>query len=48
MDDRASDPLKTLELVVGVIVSLMAVLLALSVVGSVFGSGSIPGLTAEV
>lgn len=45
---RDTDPLRTLETVVGVIVSLMAVLAVLVFVGVVAGSGSIPGLDAEV
>lgn len=49
MDDtRSSDPLKTLETVVGLIVVLMAVVLAAVLVGTVAGTGSIPGLNAEV
>lgn len=44
----AKDPLRTLELIVGVIFLLMAVVAAASVVGSVVGSASIPGVNAEV
>lgn len=43
-----ADPLKVLEIVVGVIVSLMAVVAGAVVVGAIAGSGSIPGLNAEV
>ncbi len=45
---RSSDPLRTLEILVGVIVALMAVLSCAVVVGAIAGTGSIPGLDAEV
>lgn len=45
---RSTDPLRTLERVVGVIVTLMAVVACAVLVGAVAGSGSIPGLDAEV
>lgn len=48
MTDRESDPLKTLEVIVGGIFLLLAAFATLSIVGSVAGSGSIPGVDAEV
>ncbi|MEO5663937.1 MAG: DUF2975 domain-containing protein [Nocardioides sp.] len=45
---RDADPLKVLEILVGVIVSLMAVVTVAVCVGAIAGSGSIPGLNAEV
>lgn len=45
---RGSDPLKVLEVLVGMVVAVMAVLAIATMAGTAFGSGSIPGLTAEV
>ncbi|KRF36630.1 hypothetical protein ASG94_04165 [Nocardioides sp. Soil805] len=45
---RSTDPLRLLEILVGLIVAVMAVLACAVVVGVVFGSGSVPGLDAEV
>ncbi len=45
---RSADPLRTLETVVGLIVVVMAVFAAALTVGVVAGTGSIPGLNAEV
>ena len=45
---RGADPLRTLEIVVGVIVTLMAVVVGAVLVGAVAGTGSIPGVDAEV
>jgi hypothetical protein len=42
------DPLRTLELIVGAIFVLLATLATASIIGAIFGSGSIPGLSAEV
>lgn len=46
--DRSSDPLRTLERLVGVIVTLMALLACAVVVGAIAGTGSVPGLETEV
>ncbi|QSR32118.1 hypothetical protein CFI00_16710 [Nocardioides sp. S5] len=45
---RGNDPLRTLELLVGVIVSLMALLAGLVLLGTIVGTGTIPGVNAEV
>ncbi|WP_457208785.1 hypothetical protein, partial [Nocardioides sp. P5_C9_2] len=45
---RSTDPLRTLERLVGVIVTLMAVLACAVTVGAIAGTGSVPGLEAEV
>jgi hypothetical protein len=45
---RGNDPLRTLELLVGVIVSVMALLAGLVLLGTVVGTGTIPGVNAEV
>ncbi|GAA1446542.1 hypothetical protein GCM10009641_70370 [Mycobacterium cookii] len=45
---RGNDPLRTLELLVGMIVSVMALLAGLVLVGTVVGTGAIPGVNAEV
>lgn len=45
---RSNDPLRTLELLVGMAFSLMALLAGLTLVGTAVGSGSIPGVNAEV
>ncbi len=45
---RSNDPLKVLEVLVGVVVAVMAVLATLTVAGTVLGSGTVPGLNAEV
>lgn len=42
------NPLRTLELIVGAIFVLLAMLATASIIGAIFGSGSIPGLSAEV
>jgi len=48
--DRTSsnDPLKTLEILVGVVVAVMGLLASLVLVGTVVGTGSVPGVNAEV
>lgn len=45
---RASDPLKVLENVVGLVVIVMSLLTCAVLLGTVAGSGSIPGVTTEV
>lgn len=45
---RSSDPLKTLETLVGVIVVVAGLLASLVLLGTVVGTGSIPGVDAEV
>lgn len=45
---RGNDPLKVLEVMVGIVVAVMAVLAAATLAGAAFGSGSVPGLDAEV
>lgn len=45
---RGNDPLRTLELLVGVIVSVMALLAGLVLLGTIVGTGTIPGVNAEV
>lgn len=45
---RHDDPLRILEVLVGVVVTVMAVLALATVAGTVLGSGSVPGLDAEV
>jgi hypothetical protein len=45
---RTNDPLKVLEVLVGMVVAVMAVLALATVVGTAFGSGTVPGLSAEV
>lgn len=45
---RSTDPLRTLELLVGVIVVVMGLLAGLVLVGTVVGTGTIPGVNAEV
>lgn len=45
---RGDDPLRTLEIAVGVIVTLMALVTGAVLVGTVAGTGSIPGINAEV
>ena len=45
---RSSDPLRTLELLVGVIVAVLTVLACAVLVGTVAGPGTVPGLDAEV
>jgi hypothetical protein len=45
---RGNDPLKVLEVLVGMVVAVMAVLAVATLAGTAFGSGSVPGLTAEV
>lgn len=45
---RGNDPLKVLEVMVGIVVAVMAVLAAATLAGVAFGSGSVPGLDAEV
>ena len=45
---RSADPLRTLELLVGVIVSVMALLAGLVLLGTIVGTGTIPGVNAEV
>ncbi len=43
-----TDPLRTLELLVGVTVSVMSLLAALVLLGTIVGTGTIPGVSAEV
>ena len=45
---RGKDPLKVLETLVGLVVAVMVVLAALTGAGTVLGSGTVPGLNAEV
>lgn len=45
---RTADPLRTLEMLVGVIVTLMTVVVGAVLLGAVAGAGSIPGVDAEV
>src|SRR6478609_4098735 len=45
---QTNDPLKVLEVLVGVVVAVMVVLATLTVAGTVLGSGTVPGLNAEV
>jgi hypothetical protein len=45
---RSNDPLRTLELLVGVIVSVMALLAGLVLLGTIVGTGTVPGVNAEV
>ncbi|HEV2797716.1 MAG TPA: hypothetical protein VGV65_08860, partial [Nocardioides sp.] len=45
---RSTDPLRTLETLVGAIVAVMVLLAGLVLVGTAVGSGSIPGVNAEV
>lgn len=45
---RSADPLRTLEVLVGVIVTLMTVVVGAVLLGAVAGTGSIPGVDAEV
>ena len=45
---HTSDPLRVLEVLVGVAVAVLAVLATLTVAGTVLGSGTVPGLSAEV
>lgn len=45
---RGNDPLRTLELLVAVIVSVMALLAGLVLLGTIVGTGTIPGVNAEV
>lgn len=45
---RRTDPLRTLEVVVGLIVALLGLLTCAVLVGVAAGSGSIPGVNAEV
>ena len=45
---RTDDPLRVLEGLVGLVVVVMAVLAVATLVGTAFGSGSIPGVNAEV
>lgn len=45
---RSNDPLRTLEALVGVVVALLSLFACLMLVGTVAGSGSIPGVNAEV
>ena len=45
---RSTDPLRTLEILIGVLVGLMGVFAAVMLVGTVAGTGSIPGVDAEV
>lgn len=45
---RSTDPLRTLELLVGVIVTVMALLAGLVLLGTIVGTGTIPGVNAEV
>jgi hypothetical protein len=46
--EHTHDPLKVLEVLVGLVVGVMAVLATLTVAGTVLGSGTVPGLSAEV
>lgn len=45
---RGNDPLKVLEAVVRLVVTVMAILAAATVAATIFGTGSIPGVNAEV
>ena len=45
---RGNDPLKVLEVLVGLVVTVVAVLAVATLGGTVFGSGSIPGFDTEV
>ncbi len=45
---RSTDPLRTLEILVGMVVSVMALVTGLAIIGTVVGTGTIPGLNAEV
>ena len=45
---RGNDPLKVLETLVGLVVTVMAVLAVATVAGTIFGTGTIPGVNAEV
>lgn len=45
---QGSDQLKTLEVIVGVVVALMAIVAGVVLAGTVAGSGSIPRVAAEV
>lgn len=47
-DSRSNDPLRILELLVGVVVCVMAVLAVATLAGTAFGSGEVPGVNAEV
>ena len=45
---RGNDPLKVLEALVGLVVTVMAILAVATVAATIFGSGSIPGVNAQV
>ena len=45
---RGNDPLKVLEALVGLVVTVMAILAVAAVAATIFGTGSIPGVNAEV
>ncbi|GIM62473.1 hypothetical protein Pve01_92220 [Planomonospora venezuelensis] len=45
---RSNDPLRILEVLVGLVVAVMAVLAVATLAGTVLGSGTVPGLNAEV
>ncbi len=45
---RSNDPLRTLETLVGLVVVVMGLLAALVLTGAVVGTGTIPGVNAEV
>ena len=45
---RSSDPLRRLEVVVGVVVALMGLTAVLVLVGTAAGSGAVPGIDSEV
>ncbi|WP_416953814.1 DUF2975 domain-containing protein [Nocardioides sp. T5] len=45
---RSNDPLRILEVLVGLVVTVMAILAVATVAGTIFGTGSIPGVNAEV
>lgn len=45
---RSTDPLRTLETVVGVVFVVMALLAGLVLMGTAVGTGTIPGVNAEV
>jgi hypothetical protein len=45
---RSNDPLRILEVLVGMVVAVMVVLAVATLAGTALGSGTVPGLNAEV
>lgn len=45
---RGNDPLRVLEVLVSLVVTVMAVLAVATLVGTTWGSGAVPGLDAEI